>query len=220
MRFTALTLEAIIESATDAVEFVFLPAQPLSFRPGQGGLIVVPGGGAKPFTFASDNRTGRISIATMLRSGSRFKRALGVLRPGDRVHAVGAIGSLPAVDPAESQVFVAQGIGITPFLAMARSHGSVNATLLHVGAPHFFDEVAAATNGNAEHHAHREGLQAAVDRTMVSRPAARWVLSGRPDFVAAVGTQLAEAGVPARTVHKATFWGMHNPAPRHDLVPA
>ena len=38
-------------------------------------------------------------------------------------------------DRAESQVFVAHGIGITPFLAIARSHGSVNATLLQVGNP-------------------------------------------------------------------------------------
>jgi hypothetical protein len=63
MRVTALTLETATESATDAVEFAFLPKRPMPFRASQGGLIIVPGGGAKPFTFASDNRTGRISIA-------------------------------------------------------------------------------------------------------------------------------------------------------------
>jgi glycine betaine catabolism B len=220
MRFTALTLETVTESATDAVEFAFLPKRPLPFRAGQGGLIIVPGGGAKPFTFAADNRTGCISIATTLHSGSRFKRALADLRAGDRVRAVGAIGTLPPPDPAESQVFVAQGIGITPFLAIARSHGSVNATLLQVGTPHFFDEVAAATRSNAEHHDHREGLQDAVCRTIVNRPTARWSLSGRPDFVATVATQLADAGVPARMIHKDKFWGMRNTAPRHDLVHA
>ena len=81
--------------------------------------------------------------------------------------AAGAIGPLPALGPAESQVLVVQGIGITPFQAMARSHGSVNATLLQVGTPHYFDEVAAA-RGNAEHH--REGLQdAAVRKAIASR---------------------------------------------------
>ena len=64
MRFTALTLETATGSATDAVEFAFLPKRPLPFRAGQGGLVIVPGGGAKLFTFASDNRAGRISIAT------------------------------------------------------------------------------------------------------------------------------------------------------------
>ena len=173
MGFTALTLQTATESATDAVEFAFLPKRPLPFRPGQGGLIIVPGGGAKPFTFAADNRTGRISIATTLHSGSRFKRALAGLRAGDRVHAAGVIGTLPSLDPAGSQVFVAQGIGITPFLSIARSHGCVNATLLQIGTPHFFDEVAAATRSNAEHHDHRQGLQQAVCRAIASRPAAR-----------------------------------------------
>jgi ferredoxin-NADP reductase len=219
MRLTALTLESVTESATDAIEFAFLPKRPLPFRPGQAGLVIVPGGGAKPFTFACDNRAGRISIATTLHSGSRFKRALAGLRPGDRVHAIGAIGTLPSLDPAESQVFVAQGIGITPFLAIARSHGVENATLLQVGTPHFFDEIAAAAGGNAEHHDHREGLQEAVKRTIVSRPAARWLLSGRPDFVTAVATQLAGAAVPARMIHKDKFWGMRTAAPRHDSRP-
>ena len=92
-------------------------------------------------------------------------------------------------DPAESQVFLGQGTGITPFLAIARSHGCVNATLLQVGTPHFFDEVAATTGGNAEHHEHREGLQEAVRSAIVNRPTARRLLPGRPDFVAAVATQ-------------------------------
>jgi hypothetical protein len=95
---------------------VFAPKRPISFPADQGGLVVTRGG-AKPFTFASDDRSGLISIATTLRSGSRFKRALADLRPSDRVFAAEAIGTLPAIDPAESQVLVAQGIGITPFLS-------------------------------------------------------------------------------------------------------
>lgn len=129
MRVTSLTLETIAESAAGAVEFTFAPRRPIRFRAGQAGLIITARGGAKPFTFASGDRSGRISIATTLHSGSRFKRALAGLAPGGRVLAAGAIGTLPAVDPSQSQVFVAQGIGITPFLSMARSHGSLNATL-------------------------------------------------------------------------------------------
>ena len=116
-------------------------------------------------------------------------------------------------DPAEFQVFVAQGTGITPFLTIARSHDSVNATLLQVGTPHVFEEVAATTGGNAEHHDHREGLQEAVRSAIVNRPTARRLLPGRPDFVAAAATQLADAGVPARMTRKGRFWGMRTPAP-------
>ena len=206
MRVTTLTLETVAAARSGAVEFVFRPKRPIAFRAGQGGLVVT-GGGAKPFTFASADRSGLISIATTLRSGSRFKRALAELRPGDRVFAAGAFGRLPAIDPAESQVLVAQGIGITPFLSMARSHGTLNATLLQVGAPHYFDEVAAATTG-AEHHDHREGLQDAVRRAIAVYPAAQWSLSGRSGFVTAIAAQLRNAGVPARSIHKDAFWGM------------
>jgi hypothetical protein len=115
-------------------------------------------------------------------------------------------------DPAESEVFFAQDTGITLFLAIARSLGSVNATLLQVGTPHFLDEVA-ATGSNAEHRDHREGLQQAVRRAFVNRPAARRLLSGRPDFVATVANQLADAGVPARMTRKGRFWGTRNTAP-------
>ena len=220
MQFTELTLETVAEPATGAVEFVFLPKRPLRFRAGQAGLIIVPGGGAKLFTFSSDNRAPHISIATMLRSGSKFKRALAALSLGDRVHAIGAIGNLPSPDPAEFQVFVAQGIGITPFLSIARSHDSVNAMLLQVGTPHFFDEVAATTSA-AEHYDHREGLQEAMLRMVADRPLARWFLSGRSNFVNAVATQLTKAGISNRKIHKDAFWSM-TPSASHeeDLVHA
>ena len=105
-------------------------------------------------------------------------------------------------DPAESQVSLAQGTGITLFLTIARSHDSVNATLLQVGTPHFFEEVAADTGSNAEHRDHRKGLQEAVRRAFVNRPAARRLLPGRPEFVTTVATQLADAGVPARMTQR------------------
>jgi len=211
MRITALTLQTVAESATGAVEFTFAPTRPLRLRAGQGGLLRVPGGGVKPFTFSSDDRSGQLSVATALSSASRFKQALADLRPGDRALAAGAIGSLPALDAEGHQVLVAQGIGITPFLSMARSADRLDATLLQVGTPHFFAEVAAAASA-AEHHAHREGLADAVRRAVADRPDARWSLSGRSGFVAALAAQLTEAGVPARRIHKAAFWGMRAPA--------
>jgi len=223
MRITSLTLETITESATDAVELVFRPTRPLRFRAGQGGPILLPGGGVRPFTFASDDRSGRISIATTLHSGSRYKRALAGLRPGARVYAAGPVGSLPGREMAGSQVLVAQGIGITPFLSMARSSEHLDATLLQVGTPHFFDEVAAATTA-AEHHDHREGLAEAVRRAIADRPTAHWSLAGTSGFVAAVAAQLVQAGVSTRRIHKDAFWSARTPTaattPRHRLIPA
>jgi len=221
VRITTLTLEFATTTATGAVELGFTPSRTLPFRAGQGGLLGVPGGGVKPFTFASDDRCGRLSIATTLGSGSRFKRALAGLRPGDRAYAAGATGTLPGLQATGPQVLVAQGIGITPFLSMARSGDHLDARLLQVGAAHFFDETAAAMAA-AEHHEHREGLAEAVRRALADRPGARWSLSGRTGFVNAVAAQLRGAGVPARSIHKDAFWTMRAPAAtrRDDLVDA
>lgn len=222
MRITTLTLETTVESATGAVELVFTPRRALAFRAGQGGLLAVPGGGVKPYTFASDHRSGVVSIATTLHSGSRFKQALARLRPGDQVRAAGATGTLPFIAPTRSQVLLAQGIGITPFLSMARSHHHLDATLLQVGSAHYFEETAAAMTA-AEHHEHRDGLVEAVRRTIDDRPGAQWSLSGRPRFVAALSAQLRAAGVPRRSIHKDVFWTLPAPAtsPHHgDLLPA
>lgn len=57
-------------------------------------------------------------------------------------------------------------------------------------------------------------------RTIIDRPAAHWFLSGRPDFVAACAVQLADAGLPARLIHKATFWGMRTTTPSYELAHA
>jgi len=70
MRFKALTLETATRSATDTDEFAFLPNRPLPSRAGQGGLIIVAGGGAKPLTFAADIRTGRILRVTQKQNGN------------------------------------------------------------------------------------------------------------------------------------------------------
>jgi ferredoxin-NADP reductase len=212
MRITSLTLETVTDSNTGAVEFTFRPAHRFPFRAGQAGLMVLPGAGARLFTFASNDRTHTLSIATTLSSGSRFKLALGAMVPGARAFLAGPIGARPAINTSTSQVLVAQGIGITPFLSMARSMDRLNATLLQVGTPHYFDDVAATTT-SAIHLDHRSALQDAVAQTIAERPDARWSLSGRSDFIAAVAAQLTDAAVPTRNIHKDAFWTMHPTTP-------
>jgi len=207
VRITTLTLQTTELTPTGALEMTFDPTRAMPFRAGQGGLVHLRGGGVRPFTFSGDARQPEVRILTTLASCSRFKTALAALRPGDRVRGAGAVSTLPAIAPDQPQVLIAQGIGITPFLSMARTHDRLDAQLLQVGTAHAFDEAAAAMAA-AEHHEHREGLHEAITRALRDRPEAQWSLSGRPDFVAAVAARLRTAEVPAARVHKDSFWTM------------
>lgn len=221
MRYTTITLTSVTETVTGAVEFTFEPRRPLAHHAGQAGIVLVPGGGGRPFTLASDDRSGLISFATTLASGSSFKRALGGLQIGDQAHIAGPIGSAIPSDETAPVVAVCQGIGITPFLALARSRTLVDTTLLHVGTPHYFDEVAAAATV-AEHLAHREDLQLAVAQLAAERPDARWSISGDGGFTASIAGQLSTLGVSSRRIHKDSFWTMKksNATATAQLAPA
>ncbi|MFT4213398.1 MAG: hypothetical protein QM622_01290 [Microbacterium sp.] len=212
MRYTTLTLESISESGAGVTEFTFQPTHAITFRAGQAGVLIVPGGGANPFTLSGDANVNRVSIATSLRSGSRFKTALARLRPGERTHLLAAIGAAVNPTAGRHEVMIAQGIGITPFLAAARTYRTMDATLLQVGGAAFFDETAAAVRG-ARHASHRDGLAQAVEATLREHADAHWSISGRSDFVGDITRHLTTSGVPARQIRQYASWTMPSPRP-------
>ena len=62
-----------------------------------------------------------LAVATRMREASAFKRALGMLAPGARVRLKGPTGVMTLHDDsARAAVFIAGGIGITPFMSMLR----------------------------------------------------------------------------------------------------
>ncbi|MFT4306086.1 MAG: hypothetical protein QM604_04255 [Microbacterium sp.] len=212
MRYTTLTLESVAGSDTSAVEFTFQPARPIRFRPGQAGVLILRGGGAKPFTLSGDANSPRVSIATSLRSGSRFKTALAHLQPGERAHLIAPIGAAVTLAEGRHEVLVAQGIGITPFLAAARTYRAMDATLLQVGGAHLFDQTAASVR-DARHVDHRDGLAEVVDETLRAHVGDHWSVSGRSDFVAGITAHLTASGVPRRQIRTHAFWTMPRPRP-------
>lgn len=77
-------------------------------------------GSSRPFTIASAPHEARLMIATRMRD-SAFKRVLKSAAPGLPVRIDGPNGDMVLhEDTARPAVFLAGGIGITPFLAMAR----------------------------------------------------------------------------------------------------
>lgn len=104
----------------DVWSYTFTPLEPLAWAAGQSVRLEVMGPYGPiehRFSIFSAPATGEVTITTR-HSGSPYKNALAALRPGDTVDAYGVEGDFIWFDTAGPHVFVAGGIGITPFIAM------------------------------------------------------------------------------------------------------
>lgn len=124
-RAIRLVLESRTRLTPTAVELRFRPAAGLRFSAGQYLELSVPHRGADPrgdrrmFSIVTAPADRTVAVAYRENEpGSTFKAALSRVEPGETVRATGVWGdfTLPR-DPAKPLVFVAAGIGITPFLS-------------------------------------------------------------------------------------------------------
>lgn len=111
----------------DVASFLFQPPAGFTWRPGQYLHWSVPHADAddrgveRYFTIASAPHEEHVMLTTRFaaENGSTFKRALRQLAPGDAVEVDGEAGGKFTLDGLEgTHVFVAGGIGITPFRAI------------------------------------------------------------------------------------------------------
>lgn len=117
-----LTLIERRPEAGDGLSLLFERPAALLWKPGQyiGLELAHPDaderGLRRWFTIASAPHENVVRLTTRtFTSGSTFKRTLLALQPGDKVTIEGAGGSFTSPDPAREHLFVAGGIGITPF---------------------------------------------------------------------------------------------------------
>jgi ferredoxin-NADP reductase len=111
--------------AEGTLAFRFEKPAGFAFKAGQAVVVELldppPGDGQKRRTFslvsAPFERT--LTIATRMRD-TAFKRALNALPDGASVKLVGPLGQFTLADVARPAVFIAGGIGITPFMSMLR----------------------------------------------------------------------------------------------------
>src|SRR5215471_18750328 len=133
---TLLSREGVAEG-TQA--FHFSKPAGFTFRPGQAVDLILPAletsqpdASRHAFSIVSTPDEGDITIATRMRD-SLFKRALDALKPGDAARIDGPFGSLTLhKDAARDALFVAGGIGITPFMSIARHARSSGDKRRHV----------------------------------------------------------------------------------------
>jgi ferredoxin-NADP reductase/Na+-translocating ferredoxin:NAD+ oxidoreductase RnfD subunit len=123
-----LTLLRIEKIASGCYDFVFKPDRKVAFRPGQylDWTLSVRSpddrGNRRPFTIASAPSEKEIRLGVKFYpKPSAFKRELAAMKPGDVIYGSQGAGSftLPK-SPDEKLVFIAGGIGITPFRSMVQ----------------------------------------------------------------------------------------------------
>jgi ferredoxin-NADP reductase len=119
------TLSAIKQEANDTFSFVFAPEEPLQWKAGQ--LLRYVLNHANPddrgverfFSIASAPHEKHVMVTTRFApKSSSFKKALRKLRPGDAIEAHDLEGDFVVDDSEKTFVFIAGGIGVTPFRAI------------------------------------------------------------------------------------------------------
>lgn len=122
-----LTFVGSEKREADVVTFRFKPEQPMTWQAGQYLYYTLPHdnpddrGIKRWFTIASPPSSGEVCITTRIVEGqqrSTFKEALHNLKPGGTIEAEGPEGDFVVDDPGQHMLFIAGGIGVTPFYAI------------------------------------------------------------------------------------------------------
>jgi glycine betaine catabolism B len=120
-----LTLSAKKQEANDTFSFIFAPEQPLQWKAGQLLRYVLnhpnpdDPGVERFFSIASAPHEKHVMLTTRFASkSSSFKKALKKFRRGDAIEAHDLEGDFVVDDSRKTFVFIAGGIGITPFRAI------------------------------------------------------------------------------------------------------
>jgi ferredoxin-NADP reductase len=119
------TLSVTKQEANDTFSFIFAPEQPLQWKAGQLLRYVLnhpnpdDRGVERFFSIASAPHEKQVMLTTRFASkSSSFKKALKNFRPGDAIEAHDLEGDFVVDDSRKTFVFIAGGIGITPFRAI------------------------------------------------------------------------------------------------------
>lgn len=116
------------KEAGDAVSHIFEPLEPMDWTAGQFLIYFLPHespdirGKQRFFTISSAPFEKHVMLTTRIFSENRssFKQALEKLNPGDLVEVKGPDGDFVLTEPNTQYVFIAGGIGITPFRSILK----------------------------------------------------------------------------------------------------
>ena len=215
--------------AQGTMAFRFEKPPGFSFKPGQSVSVALPeplpepSSARRTFSLASAPFEDELVVATRMREASAYKRALGALPLGAKVKLTGPLGMMTLhADSARPAVFIAGGIGITPFMSMLRQaeHGRLAHRLLLLYSNRrpedaaFLPELQALerTNGNFRLQAIMTAAAGRISGETVKRfigEIARpvYYLAGPPSMVEGVASVLRRIGVTDDDLQSEEFYG-------------
>ena len=217
------------EVAAGTLAFRFTKPPGFAFRPGQAVTLVLmdpppePNSKQRIFSLVSAPFEAELAIATRMREGSAFKHALKSLQPGAKLELKGPRGVMTLhEDRRRAAVFIAGGIGITPFMSMLRQaqHDKLSQRLLLICSNRrpqdtpFLAELQALARQNGQFRllarmTEREGFVDgdAIRRFAGDAPAPICYLAGPPAMVDAMKAVLRRADVSGEDVRSEQFYG-------------
>ena len=217
------------EIADGTMEFHFSRPPGFDFRAGQAIELLLPDpAGGHAFSLVNSPAEDDLVVATRMRD-SEYKRALRSLAPGDAARIDGPFGSLTLhKNASRPAVFIAGGIGITPFISMLRQWrtqpGGHDIALVYSNRARkdaaFIDEVEALAVAHPRLRlvtTLTEEGGGFVDAAMIQRatqglPAPVFYVAGPPAMVEAMKAVLEKAGVEDTDVRAEEFFGYETAA--------
>ena len=207
--------------------FIFKPQEPLQWKAGQYLHYVLnhaptdDRGSDRWFTIASAPFEEHVMLTTRFAAerGSTFKKALQALKPGDAIEVSDLDGDFVVDDPKQPCVFLAGGIGITPFHSilkqMEHDGQPLRVTLLYSNretVAAYKDEFDAMTKRNPNLKVHYLSHPQRIDRDTIQKlvPDLKqpfFYVSGPEPMTESLGKLLLEMGVPKSRIKQDWFPG-------------
>lgn len=225
-----LTLVEKRHETLNVVSFFFKPESPVLWTPGQYLIYTLDHqnpdvrGKMRFFSISSAPFENHISITTKIddKAPSSFKKALNELPIGGKIQAKGPDGDFVIEDPLDEYVFIAGGIGITPFRSiiadLANDKSPINITLLYsypnedMAFKKEFDEIAKENpNIKINYFVSPVHIDADAISEIIpdpSRPV--YFISGPNNFVEGLSVVVKRLGVEEKKIKHDYFSGYDN----------
>jgi ferredoxin-NADP reductase len=204
------------QEISDVISFIFTPSEPLAWKAGQFIHYVLhhaptdDRGSDRWFTNSAAPFENHVRITTRINSekGSSFKKKLNSLAEGKSIEISLVDGDFTLDDPNQEHVFLAGGIGITPFrsilVQLHHDKSPINVTLLYANRDNnvvFKEEFEEIAKNNPHFKIHYILSPERIDENKINelvpditKPI--FYVSGPEPMVEALGETLKKMGIP------------------------